>query len=256
LSAGRRRCGALCAAALALPAAAFESALEFGVQSHRLREKSASGATLVTERGVAPLLAARLAHPLASDWSLRAAVSGWATRARYDGQTQGGSAVESRTDSEALVLEGALRRSLAPNAWIEGGVQVERFRRHIIGAGGASGLDERLTQPRWLLAAGWSDSTWSVALGARSGDRSRLDVRFDDGVFDRVRLASGRARGWSLQAGRAVGGDWSIAAGLDVLSIGASSTEPLVRGARVAGTVTQPRWRCQSVSVGVQRVWR
>ncbi|HJW10628.1 MAG TPA: hypothetical protein VJ598_02515, partial [Albitalea sp.] len=103
------RVAALIVMAAAGPAVALEARLDAGLQAHQLRERDANGATLVREQGLAPRLDLTLSQPLGDAWALGGAVGAWASRARYDGQSQGGVPIDSRTDTQALTFEAGLR---------------------------------------------------------------------------------------------------------------------------------------------------
>src|SRR5262249_36012146 len=117
-----------------------------------------------------------------------------------------------------------------------------------------SGLDERLTQPRWGLGAGWRSAGGTALRGGLSwGDRAPLSIRFDEGLFDTAHLRSGRAHGAAVEASWPLTGAWRLAAGAETLSLGRSVDAPLTRGGAVVGTLAQPTWRRDRVSV--QLVW-
>ncbi|HEX6017835.1 MAG TPA: hypothetical protein VFZ28_07030 [Burkholderiaceae bacterium] len=236
------------------PAHAIDTAVDASVATYRLRELARDGSTLVRESGVAPGLRLRLEQTLAGAWAAHAALGGWATRADYAGRTQSGTPATSHTDAQALVVEAGLAWRPTDGAWrIDGALQVERFRRHIVGTAGAAGLDERLTQPRLLLGAGWSDPVWSLDAGLVWGPRAPLDVRFDEGLFDPVTLRSGRARGATLQARHALAARWRIGVDAEWLDVERSLDAALTRGGIVVGTVAQPHWRRERIALVLQR---
>lgn len=236
------------------PAQAIDVAVDAGVASHRLRERSAAGSTLVRETGLAPGLRARLAQPLGGAWIAQGALAAWATDADYDGRTQSGVPVTSRTGTTSLTAEAGLAWRPLDAAWrIEGALQVEHFRRRIEGAAGAAGLDERLTQPRVVLRAGWDGAAWMLRGGAIWGPRAPLSVRFDERLFDPVTLRSGRARGLVLEASYALAAPWRIGIDAEALDVGRSLDAALTRGASVVGGVAQPRWRRDHLALVLQR---
>jgi len=250
----RRVATAALVAAVAFPAHAIDTTVDASVASYRLHELARDGSTLVRETGVAPGLRLRLEQTLADTWTARAALGAWATRADYAGRTQGGAPAASHTDAQALVVEAGLAWRPTDGAWrIEGALQVERFRRHIVGTAGAAGLDERLTQPRVLLGAGWGDQAWSLAAGLLWGPRAPLDVRFDQQLFDPVALRSGRARGATLQAGYALAARWRIGVEAEWLEVGRSLDAALTRGGIVVGSVAQPSWQRERVALVLRR---
>lgn len=236
------------------PAQAIEVAVDASVASHRLRERSAAGSTLVREAGVAPGLELRLGQPLDRAWLAHAALGLWATDADYDGRTQSGIPVASRTRSSSLAAEAGLMWRPVGRAWrLDGALRLEHFRRRIVGAAGAAGLDERLTQPRLVLRAGWDDEGWTLRAGPLWGPRARLSVRFDDRLFDPATLRSGRARGVVLEASRALAPAWRIGLDAEVLDVGRSLDAPLTLAGTVVGSVSQPRWRRERVALILQR---
>lgn len=237
---------------------ALQLAPEAGLQWHELRERDAAGRTLVTERGWAPRAGVRLAHAFSDELGMRAGLSGWAARARYDGQSQGGVPIESHTDTQSLTLDAAA--TWQPRAWpalqLDFGAELEHFRRRIAGANGFGGLDERLAQPRWRLGAAWqSESSLRVAAALRLGERAPMTVRFDNGLFDEAHLRSGRSRGASLEASWALGRDWRAVLGAETLKLDRSADAPLFGGGVLTGTVAQPQWRRDAVWLQLQRPW-
>ena len=243
-------------AVAAAPVSALDLRSDAGLQWHELRERDAAGRLLVREQGWSPRLGLVLSQRLADAWTLRGGVTGWASRASYDGQSQGGTPVGSHTDTRAATLDAALlwQPIASSTAQLEAGWQIEQFRRRIRGAGGYSGLDERLTQPRGWLGASWrsaGDATIRAAL--LWGDRAPLSVRFDDGLFDAAHLRSGRARGVALEAAWPLTPRWRIAASAEALSVGRSLDAPLTRGGAAVGTVSQPSWRRERLAVLLQR---
>lgn len=239
---------------MAFPARAIEVAVDASVASHRLREVNAAGSTLVSETGVAPGLRLRLGQQLDRVSSAHAALGFWGTNADYDGRTQSGIPVASRTRSSSLAADAGLAWWPIGRAWrLDGALQIEHFRRRIVGAAGAAGLDERLTQPRLVLRAGWDDEGWSLRAGPLWGPRARLTVRFDDRLFDPAALRSGRARGVVLQASHTLGAAWRIGLDAEVLDLGRSLDAPLTLAGTVVGSLSQPRWRRERVALTLQR---
>jgi hypothetical protein len=242
--------------AIAPTAPALELQVGAGLQWQALREQGVAGQTLVREQGLSPQFRAAAVQPLADAWVARAALAGSAGRARYDGRTQGGAPIGSGTDMQSATFETALqwRPAAASGAGLEAGLQVERFRRRLNGVDTYGGLDERLTQPRWLLGASWRGDAWSLRAAALWGDRAPLEVRFDDGLYDRAHLRSGRAAGWAIDAARALGRGWRVVVGAESLAVGRSLEATLARGGVVAGTVAQPRWRRERILLMLERV--
>jgi hypothetical protein len=250
------RAAAAIMAAAAAPVWALDAGLDAGLQWHELRERDAAGRTLVREQGWAPRLGVALSQRWADAWTLRGGLSGWSSRATYDGRSQGGVPIGSHTDTRAATLDAALlwQPIASSTAQLEAGWQIEQFRRRIRGAGGYSGLDERLTQPRWSLGASWrSGGEATIRAALLWGDRAPLSVRFDDDLYDTAHLRSGRATGVALDAAWPLTRQWRIAASAEALSISRSLDAPLTRGGAVVGTVSQPSWRRERVAVLLQR---
>ena len=250
------RAAAIVLLAAARPAMALDVAADIGPQWHELRERDPAGRTLVREQGWSPRLNIAVSQRWADAWTLRAGVAGWASRASYDGQSQGGAPIDSRTDTQAASLEAALQWQpvAACAAHLEAGWQIERFRRRIRGSGGYAGLDERLTQPRWLIGAGWGSAGGTTIRGALLwGDRAPLSIRFDEGLYDAARLRSGRTTGVALDASWVLARHWRFGASAEALRVGRSVDEPLTRGGTVVGSVVEPSWRRERVSLLLQR---
>ncbi|HJW11016.1 MAG TPA: hypothetical protein VJ598_04480, partial [Albitalea sp.] len=122
----------------------------------------------------------------------------------------------------------------------------------INGSGIYSGLDERLTQPRWRLGGGWSAAGATLRAAVLWGDRAPLTVRFDQGLYDTAHLRSGRAVGLVLDASWALTGGWRAGASIETLAVGRSADAPLTRGGSVVGSVAQPRWQRDRVALTLQ----
>lgn len=233
---------------------ALDASIDVGVHAHRLREHGADGTTLVRERGIGPRGELRLTYPLTDGVAMRASFGGWAAQADYDGRTQGGMPIASRTGTTSLVLQAALAWQPAGTGFgLTAGMQVERLRRRIRGTGGYGGLDETLLQPRWLLGAGWRTAETTLAAGVTWGPRASLSVRFENELFDPASIRSGRSTGFTLEASRRLGQAWRVVAQADVLRVGAGPPSPLQRDGGTVGTVNQPGWRREQVSVLVER---
>jgi hypothetical protein len=250
-------CATALAALLAGPAAALDAELALGLQSQRLVERGADGAALVREQGVAPWARIGTARPLGARWRLRGALAASAGVADYDGRTQGGVAVASRSDAQSLAAQALLewRADETARFALDGGVEVEHFRRRLRGVGNASGLDEWLTQPRGLLGATFGEQARGLRIGLALGGRAPLSVRFDDGLFDAARLRSGHAVGASVQAWHAIDARWRLRLGIETLALGRSREAPLLRDGVVVGSVTQPRWRRERIGLALERVF-
>ncbi|UUX96745.1 hypothetical protein [Aquabacterium sp. J223] len=248
----RRLCAAGLLACAACSGTAADWRLEAGLQAHTLEETSPSGARLVRESGVAPVLGVALHHRLAEHWALAGRLSGWHSRADYDGRTQAGQPVASRTATGALGLESRL--VWQPAAWrAEAGVQWEVFDRRIQGTAGALGLDERLQQGRLDLGAGWQRGPWDGVLRLTWGDRGRLRVRFDGAAFDDAHLRSGTARGVGLELSRRLAPGWRARLSLERLDVGASQAAALARAGLPFGSVAQPTWRRERAVLTLER---
>jgi len=110
---------------------------------------------------------------------LRGGLTGWAGRASYDGQSQGGAPVGSHTDTQSMTLDAALqwRPVASSSAQLDTGWQIERFRRHIRGAGGYSGVDRLGEHARRALgragAAGPQPDAGHHRRGGLGADRHR-----------------------------------------------------------------------------------
>jgi len=242
--------------AAARPALALELQPDVGVQWHELRERDAGGRELVREQGWSPRVGLALSQQWSNTWTLRAAGTASSGRAAYDGRTQSGTPIGSRTDTQSVAIEAGLQWQpvASSTARLEAGWQIERFRRHIESAGGYSGLDERLTQPRWSFGASWStahDTRLRAVL--LWGDRAPLSVRFDGGLYDESRLSSGRATGVAVDASWALMRHWRIGASAETIRIGRSLDAPLTLDGATVGSVAQPSWRRDRVSLLLQR---
>jgi hypothetical protein len=234
---------------LATAAAAGEplrASVEPGLQWLQLAETDADGRRLVQEQGLLAGLRAELRGRLGADgpgWRADLALA--AGPLDYDGRTQVGSTLATRTPTTLATAALGLAWPLAGGWSGEGGVEVEAFRRRIEGVGAVAGLDERLVQPRLRLGLAWDGGPWTARASLLAAERAPLAVRFDAGAFDRVTLRSGRATGLAVEAARELAPGWRLAAGLEHIDVGRGLARRLRSDGQPVGEVRQPAWQRQ-----------
>lgn len=231
-------------------------ALESGLRLHGLRERAADGGVLVRESAIVPVLALRMATTSDGDdrrWASWAALQAWGGDARYDGRSQAGTPVDSRTGTVAARLELGVERPVGAALRLQAGLHAERLARRIRSAGIHTGLDERTTQLQAFAGLRWTGPGAEAWLQAARGPGGPLSVRFDGGLADDARLHTGATVGWSLGASRSWKRDWRLSAEVGRQTIRASDAALLTAAGRPIGTVTQPRWEIDRLQLGIGR---
>jgi hypothetical protein len=199
-------CAAQAAVNSTLPLAVWVAT---GNLQYTSQERSSSGLVINREQGSLPLIEMgwRWTH---GDWFAQGSALRAAHDVRYQGVTQAGFALDTRTDL-ALVqwqLLGGWRTELAPQQTLEltAGVQQRRLDRFIRPAAGSLALQEVLHTRHAVLGAVWQQS-WlqglpkPVHLRAAAQWQPSLKQRLDVnslGVLDDVSVVPGISHDWAL----------------------------------------------------------
>lgn len=223
-------------------------------QHYQLTEFTADGRSLLEESGLLPVLGARWTQPLQDGASVTSGVELKHGSVSYDGQSQTGVPVQTRTGIDGASMSSRLRWDLpgTPLA-LAAGAELEWFRRHIRGTGPYSGLDERSSQGRGLLGIDWASSVGGWRLARRWGLWSQVSVRAEGGLFDPVTLPGGRSRGWVIDWDHPLPSGWRLGLQWDRLDTPASTSRGLTLNGQPVGTVTAPRWRRDQLSLQLSR---
>jgi hypothetical protein len=233
-------------------------AVSAAVLHRRLVERTDDGSRLVTESGELLRLQVRAERTLAGGGAVEGAASAAAGTLDYDGHTQGGAPLATRSRHRDLGLQAGWR-PLAPASWGELWLSLQALqqRRDIASTSQAQGLRETsmllLPGLRWrhaFEAAGWR---WQPALELRASARHRLEVD-SGGLFDTADLEGGRRRELGLALDAApLGSAWSFGLAWSHARQSASPVQTLSQGGVPVGTVRQPRITIDDVSLRATR---
>lgn len=223
-------------------------------------ERADDGSRLVEERGELLRLALDKRLSLSNGGAVQATAGVAAGRLDYQGQTQGGAPVATRTGQRDL--DAALAwRPFAPGAWGEGWVTLQLLsqRRQIASTAAAGGLRETsqllMSGLRWTHA--WTAAGWRFAPAAelRASVWHRLDVEAG-GAFDDAELKGGPRRELALRIdAKAADSPWTFGLEWTRSRESASPRQDLFRdGARI-GTIRQPKIEMDTVGVQVRRAF-
>jgi hypothetical protein len=231
-------------ALLPSPASAqWQGSVGAGVRSAVHTEVDLAGRRLVREDGWLPGTSLRAGYQLGSitwfggaDW--------YQGDIDYRGQTQAGAAAASTTSTR--MTSARLGASYAWGSYsILAALEIDRWKRDILGTAAGAGLQETYLSRRWLLGTG---KTWRPAAGAVSADAAlvlaapeRMHIGFS-GLFDPVSLDTRRGHG--LRLGADLRPAWAsslqLRARADWLKVARSGAAALTANGAFRGTVTQP----------------
>ena len=256
--------GAAAALAFACAAQAQPAPIEFtgsiGLVHRKLHERTDTGATLLTETGPMAQVQLLATRALASGGALGLRLTGTGGDLDYEGQTQAGVPLSTRTRQ----TEGAadvLWRPFAPAPWGEGWLTLGWLanRRDIRGTAFAGGLDEtsaavmtgiQWRSPGFALGPGWTarfDAEAQISL------YHRLYVDYL-GLLDNSTLDGGRKRLLSLRVSASPNDSpWQLGVEWSRLWQQPSAVEPVYRGGVLFGTVRQPELGIRDVTLRVSR---
>jgi len=249
---------AACATAHAQGSAiAYEASL--GVTHRTLTERSATGATLLTERGWLPQVRGSMGRTLSSGGALAGSLALSGGDIDYHGQTQAGTPLSTTTRQTELAAD-VLWRPVAPapwgQAWLTG--QVLANRRSIESTPVAGGLDE--TSTALLVGARWASpsfaaATWQahVEADARVSVWHRLEVDYR-GLLDASDFEGARKHQWALRlVGAKAESPWGWELEAARLTQGASDAVSVFRAGALFGTVRQPALTIEDLTLRISR---
>lgn len=266
----RPRSAAFCAAAFALLAPAGAQAqtnapdpvwgVSIGVLHRHLEERADDGSRLLTESGPMLSLGLDRALRIGRDGALRLDAHVAAARLDYDGRTQGGVPLASRSGERDLG-GGMAWRPVAAQDWGEGWLLLRALeqRRQIAATSAAVGLRE--TSRLLLAGVRWSHSfdgfgwRWTPSIDALASATHRLHVDYG-GLFDASDLHGGTRRelDLALTASRP-GSGWTWTARWTRTRQSASDWQSLTNAGAPAGTVRQPRIDIDDIALEVRRAF-
>jgi hypothetical protein len=231
-------------ALLSLPASAqWQGSVALGARGAAHTEYDLAGRQLVREDGWLPGASLHAGYQRGGVTWL-AGADWYQGGIDYRGRTQAGVGAVSSTSTRL-----ASARLGVSYAWgshsILAAVELDHWKRNILGTATSAGLQETYRSRRLLLGAGKS---WHPAAGAVSADAAavlaapeRMRIGFS-GLFDPVSLATRRAHG--LRLGADIRPAWApslqLRSRVDWLKVPRSGEVALTANGALRGTVTQP----------------
>lgn len=229
-----------------------------GARHFHMTENDPNGRRLVKEEGWLPGVQATVERTM-DDWRISLHGERFQGGLNYDGQVQSGSAFTSNTDTAQSRIALETARTISDRMELIGGIEYELWRRRVHGQGGTAGVTEHYRS--WRLLAG-VDAGLPAFAGMNSRLRfmlvaakpERLDVRFDNQLFDDAHFSTKPAVGARLGLALQPGMDTklSFTADLDWLKVRRSNDAPLLKNGFTAGTVTQPEHVKTSLTLGLR----
>lgn len=228
---------------------------------HRtLEERADDGSRLVEETGPLLRLAIDGQMPLRGGGALEAKAALTGGELDYDGRTQAGAPLATRSRHRD-VLFGVGWRPLPAAAWGEGWLvlQVLQQQRDIASTATVTGLRETslLVLPGVRWSHGFAAGGWRLqpSVELRASVHHQVDIDFH-GVFDEADIRGGRR--WeaelALQAS-APDSPWSWGLAWTHARQSASARQGISSGGVAAGTVVHPRIRIDDVALRVRRAF-
>ena len=248
------------AADAAAQAAASSWDVSAGVVQRRLVERADNGRRLVEESGALLRLAVagQLALPNGGAFRSEVAVAGG--ELDYEGQTQAGAPL--RTRSHNRDLEATLAwRPVAPAAWGEGWLVLRTLqqRRQIASTPTVGGLDETTTllMPGIRWSRDFQAASWRLrpSIELRTSVHERVEVDYH-GVFDTQDLDGGHRNELQLALeASSPGSPWSWSLEWTRARQKASDVDTVRRRGVAVGTVREPRIEIDDVMLRVRRAF-
>ena len=233
---------------------------------HRVEERGANGAHLLTETGWTPMLVARLTQPLPLG-RLDAHLSWNDGSLDYDGRSQTGSRFQTTTDQRIWRAGFGYALPIAPTLDLRARWELEDRRRHIQGRGAVAGLDERYRQHYAALGLIWAPAAapagttfsaeWIAGLGGRQTTRA-------DGYIDPVTAPGNGVHGASLGARIPLGAQagnpahrprFALLPQLEYLHADRGETRAYRSNGVIAGSIVQPETTRWQIGAGLEVVW-
>jgi hypothetical protein len=236
-----------------LPASAeWQGSIGAGARSAVHTEYGPAGQQLVREDGWLPGASLGVGYRSGNlTWS--GGVDWYQGDIDYRGRTQAGAGASSTTST--TLASARLGAACAFDSWaVHTTVEIDRWRRDILGTAAGAGLQERYRSLRLLLGAG---KTWRPAAGAVSADAAfvlaapeRMHIGFS-GLFDPVSLDTRRGRGLRLAAAirPARASSLELRGRADWLKVPRSAAAALNANGAFQGTVTQPEHVRQALTL-------
>jgi hypothetical protein len=222
-------------------------------------EYDMAGRRLVQETGWLPGVALNAAYK-SDDITWIAAANWYGGAIDYRGQTQNGAAADSTTSTGlASVCIGAAY-ALGRDYSILAALELDQWKRNILGAGGSAGLQETYRSRRFVAGAG---KAWHQAVGTISADAAvilsepeRVRVGFS-GMLDPVSFETKRSRGIRIGASirPSFAPDLEFSSRYDWVKIPRSDDAPVTFEGQFRGTVAQPEHARQALTLTVSALF-
>jgi hypothetical protein len=248
-------------ALLMLPASAqWQGAVGLSRRDVTNTEYDKAGRQLVREAGWLPGVALNATYKVGDHtWFAEGEIYNRAIE--YHGQTQAGTAVDSRTSTGLTLVRIGGMYALSGNYSVLAAIEWEKWTRDIIGVQGSAGLQEKY-QSRRLIAG--AQKTWHpAAAGAVSVDAAvviaepeRLQVGFS-GLLDPASLETKRSQG--VRIGASIRPSFApyleLRSRYDWIKIPRSSDVPITLKGQFMGTIAQPEHEKQAITFTVSYIF-
>ena len=224
----------------------WEVSAAAGIRHFHMVEQDPGGRRLVREQGWIPgvkLSAIRTS----GEWRIGLHGEHFQGSVDYDGRVQSGSPIASTTDTRQSRITFELGYPLVDQLEAIGGIEHELWRRRVHGGAAAFGITERYRSWRLLAGIDTGLASWFATRGRFrfiliAAQAERLDVQFDNRLFDDVRFSTRPALGARLQLDLYPTDNPKLSLGMefDWLRVRRSRDAELLKNDFTAGTVAQP----------------
>lgn len=229
-----------------------------GMRYFHMVERDSGGRRLVREQGWIPGVALSVSRT-AGAWRIGLHGEHFQGSVDYDGRVQSGSPIASTTDTRQSRIAFELGHPLADRLEAIGGIEHELWHRRVHGGSTASGVTERYRS--WRLLAGidaglpsWAATSGRLRFMLVAAQAERLEVQFDNRLFDDARFSTRPALGARLQLTLHPADYPKLSVGmeLDWLRVRRSGDAALLKNGFTAGTVAQPEHVKSAVTLAVR----
>ena len=240
----------------------FQAYLGATLIHYDFEEFDDNDAALVREKGALPGLRSGLAKSF-NDWFIQGDLQYFKGDIRYDGQTQAGTPITTRTDEQILdisLLSGYQFTSLWNiDPTLYAGFGYRYWERDIRSTATAAGLSETYTW--WYGIVGLEGNLYrgakthfKIDLRITRTVNPEIEVDFNN-IFDDARLELGERFGLRFSMPFHVSAfentDFSLTPFFEYWELGRSSTEELLRQGKVIGTIFEPRSETRILGIAI-----
>ncbi|WP_143131103.1 hypothetical protein [Noviherbaspirillum humi] len=222
---------------------AWSGSVAIAVRDMHFTEHDLAGRRIVSEHGVIPGVTAEACHQ-AEEFSACLAAEHFASTIGYEGRTQSGAPVNTRTHVAQSRLQLFALRRWTSTVDLAGGIEWQRSDRDIRGSGIALGLNERYAGLRMLAGLQHHAEFMQARMVTRGllvlAEPERINIGFPMQLYDSAEVRSKPAAGVRLGVAMAQQGGVSIGLEFDWMRVRRSADYPLRHAGNVVGTVAQP----------------